>query len=121
MSELLCVWVSRHEPTVLQAQSLQRYRIIQISRRFSNAADIWTTVLKRCGGAPALMVVVLPREWWSPLAFRVGVAAPQTRIVQAVMLPAERGAVQAWSGSWRQLRHDGNQLVFEAWTPEVEP
>lgn len=109
-TKLKCTWLSRHAPTPEQRASLRAYEIVQVDRHFRSGQEAWEAANE--GGAPDLIVVVLPVAMQAELLRLAG----DTPVIRAAMIWSRtRQGPPRWSGRWELLK----QIVFEReeWTP----
>jgi len=105
----ICAWLSRHAPTPAQRNSLANYRIIQLPNRWDSAETAWRTAKERCGGQPALAVVVMPEDMLCEFIS----LAKGTEIIRPKMGVLDH---EHWSGVWQQV-YVYPKTGYKPWEP----
>lgn len=106
----VCAWLSRHPPSPAQRRSLETYRIVQFTNRWTSANQAWCRVLEVCEGEPALAVVVMPEEMLCQFIIRAG----RTQIIRPKMAYCD---TDHWTGIWQRV-YVYPKIGFQSWEPE---
>jgi hypothetical protein len=115
----VAAFVTRHRPTATMRRSLGSRRIVIVDpgrNHFRSGGDAWRRCVEACGGAPDILIAVLPDHMMIQLikqARRAGVT-----VLQAQMCHDAVSGKWYWSGTWLEVK--SVRVVMAAWLPSGE-